>query len=109
MNFLSTDKTLIRVFKLENSCKNWNNKFYSYETSDDIADGNEDGLFSIKRTSDNKGMITVAKRIDREAASEHLLTVKCFKKSARPHSFRKQYNRQVKSLIESYSIRYVKF
>jgi hypothetical protein len=68
-------------------------------TSNDFSDGNEDGLFSINRTSDNKGMITVAKRIDREAASEHLLTVKCFKMSARPHSLRKQYNRQVNNLI----------
>ncbi|PNF39070.1 hypothetical protein B7P43_G04343 [Cryptotermes secundus] len=59
-----------------------------------ITYGNEDGLFSINRTSDNKGMITVAKRVDRETASEHLLTVKCFKKSAKPHSLRKQYNRQ---------------
>ncbi|KDR10809.1 Cadherin-23 [Zootermopsis nevadensis] len=59
-----------------------------------ITYGNEDGLFSIMHTSDNKGMITVAKRLDREAASEHLITVKCFKKSSRPRSLRKQYNRQ---------------
>jgi hypothetical protein len=65
----------------------------------DFPDGNEDGLFSINCTSDNKGMITVAKRLDREAVSEHLLTVKCFKKSARPQSLRKHYNRQVKSSV----------
>jgi hypothetical protein len=77
----------------------WNEKCDSYESFNNFSDGNEDALFSIKHMPDNKGMITVAKRIDREAASEHLLTVKCFKKSARPHSLRKQYNRQVKGLI----------
>jgi len=72
---------------------------HSYEAMLDFSDGNEEGLFIINRTADNKGMITVAKRIDRETGSEHLLTVKCFKKSAKPHSLRKQYNRQVPALV----------
>ncbi|KAJ9576330.1 hypothetical protein L9F63_006830, partial [Diploptera punctata] len=59
-----------------------------------ITYGNEDRLFSINRTSENKGLITVAKRLDREVASEHLLTVKCFKKSLTPRGLQKQYNRQ---------------
>jgi hypothetical protein len=71
----------------------------SYEAVVEFSDGNEEGLFIINRTANNKGMVTVAKRIDREAGSEHLLTVKCFKKSARPHSLRKQYNRQVPALV----------
>ena len=71
----------------------------SHDALHDFSDGNEDGLFSINRTTDNKGIITVAKRIDREAGSEHLLTVKCFKKAAKPHSLRKQYNRQVTTAL----------
>ncbi|XP_068081067.1 cadherin-87A [Anabrus simplex] len=59
-----------------------------------ITYGNEDGLFTINRTEDNKGLITVAKRLDREAASEHVLTIQCFKKSLKPMSLRKKYNRQ---------------
>lgn len=75
----------------------WN--VHSYEALHDFSDGDEEGLFSINRTTDNKGMITVAKRIDREAGSEYLLTIKCFKMSAKPHSLRKQYNRQVTALV----------
>ncbi|XP_047097698.1 cadherin-23 [Schistocerca piceifrons] len=59
-----------------------------------ITYGNEDGLFNISRTIDNRGLITVAKRLDREESAEHVLTVKCFKRSLRPQSLRKQYNRQ---------------
>lgn len=72
---------------------------HTYDNVLEFSDGNEEGLFIINRTADNKGMITVAKRIDREAGSEHLLTVKCFKKSTKPYSLRKQYNRQVPALV----------
>lgn len=33
------------------------------------TDGNDDGLFGVNRTSDNRGMIYVKGRIDREAVS----------------------------------------
>ncbi|KAE8743505.1 hypothetical protein FOCC_FOCC010892 [Frankliniella occidentalis] len=59
-----------------------------------ITYGNEHDLFSISRTPENGAVIRVARRLDREEAAEHLLTVKCFKKSARPQSMRKPYNRQ---------------
>ncbi|XP_063220299.1 cadherin EGF LAG seven-pass G-type receptor 3 isoform X2 [Bacillus rossius redtenbacheri] len=59
-----------------------------------ITFGNEDGLFSIKRTDDNKGVISVARRVDRETAAEHMLTVKCFKLFSPPPSYRKQYSKQ---------------
>nr|CAD7404261.1 unnamed protein product [Timema poppensis] len=61
-------------------------------------DGNENGLFAIKRTDDNKGVITVVKRLDRETTSEHLITVKCFKMSSKPLIHQKQYNKQEPSL-----------
>ncbi|PSN50227.1 hypothetical protein C0J52_07794 [Blattella germanica] len=63
------------------------------EAVDEDIDGNEEGLFAID-TSENKGLITIARRVDRESASEHILTIKCFKKSTTPFSLRKQYNRQ---------------
>nr|CAD7195628.1 unnamed protein product [Timema douglasi] len=63
-----------------------------------IIDGNENGLFAIKRTYDNKGVITVVKRLDRETTSEHLITVKCFKMSSKPLIHQKQYNKQEPSL-----------
>lgn len=50
----------------------------------------------MSRTADNAAVIKVARRLDREEAAEHLLTVKCFKKSARPQSLRKPYSRQVR-------------
>ena len=59
-----------------------------------ITYGNEHDLFSVSRTPDNEAVIKVARRLDREEAAEHLLTVKCFKKSARPLSLRKPYSRQ---------------
>ncbi|KAF4531725.1 hypothetical protein B566_EDAN008938, partial [Ephemera danica] len=43
-----------------------------------ITYGNEDGLFNITRDAENRGIIRVAKRVDREAAAEHLLTIKCY-------------------------------
>ncbi|KAJ1528348.1 hypothetical protein ONE63_006768 [Megalurothrips usitatus] len=59
-----------------------------------ITYGNEHDLFSVSRTPENGAVIRVARRLDREEAAEHLITVKCFKKSARPQSMRKPYNRQ---------------
>lgn len=47
----------------------------------------------MTRTPDNSAVLRVARRLDREETAEHLLTVKCFKKSARPQSMRKPYNR----------------
>nr|CAD7590794.1 unnamed protein product [Timema genevievae] len=52
----------------------------------------------ISRTVDNKGVITVVKRLDRETTSEHLITVKCFKMSSKPPIHQKQYNKQEPSL-----------
>ncbi|GLG95415.1 Cadherin-87A, partial [Gryllus bimaculatus] len=65
-----------------------------------IIDGNELGLFNISRTEDNKGLLTVVKRVDREATAEHILTVKCFKKNLHLSGLRKTYNRQDPSEIQ---------
>ncbi|KAK8401064.1 hypothetical protein O3P69_002684 [Scylla paramamosain] len=44
-----------------------------------ITDGNDGGLFAINRTSDNRGMIYVNKRIDREEVEAVTLTLLCGK------------------------------
>lgn len=62
-------------------------------------DGNEDGLFGIKRLENNSALINITGRIDRESNGEHLITVKCFKFSATPQSLRKMYNKQVSCLL----------
>lgn len=54
------------------------------------------GIFSIKRTDNNKATISLEDRLDREAASHYLLTVKCFRKDSRPAQLEnKPYNRLV--------------
>ncbi|XP_050735767.1 cadherin-23-like [Eriocheir sinensis] len=44
-----------------------------------ITDGNDRGLFAINRTFDNRGMIFVSKRIDREEVDSVTLTLLCGK------------------------------
>ncbi|XP_050342547.1 cadherin-23 [Nymphalis io] len=57
-----------------------------------ITAGNELELIKIKRTNDSKALLIAAARLDREAVSRQLLTVKCFKYGTKPrHS--KSYNR----------------
>lgn len=60
-----------------------------------LVDGNEDNMFVLNQTEDNKAVLTVGNRLDREMASQFIITVKCFKLSAMPNSLRKSYNRQV--------------
>lgn len=57
-----------------------------------IIDGNELGLFTIERAPNNTGIIRSMSRLDREARSQHLLTVRCFKAGTRT-PLRKSYNR----------------
>lgn len=61
-----------------------------------FVDGNELGLFIIEKTDDNVGLIKNVGRLDREAAHQHLLIIKCFKASTRNTQVtRKPFNRLV--------------
>ena len=48
-----------------------------------IIYGNEDGIFGIQRDSASRGLITLERRLDREQAGLHSLTVRCFKPADR--------------------------
>ena len=48
-----------------------------------ISDGNDDGVFGISRDDQNRGIITLEKRLDREMSGLHVLTIKCFEPSDR--------------------------
>ena len=43
-----------------------------------IIFGNEENVFAINRDEENRGIITLNKRLDREKAGLHTLTIKCF-------------------------------
>ena len=43
------------------------------------SDGNDDRIFEIIRGESNEGVLTLAKRLDREFSGLHLLTIKCFR------------------------------
>ena len=43
-----------------------------------IIYGNDNGIFGIYRDEENKGILTVEKRLDREQGGLHKLTIKCF-------------------------------
>ncbi|XP_059061390.1 cadherin-23 [Achroia grisella] len=49
-----------------------------------ITDGNKLGLLTLERTNNSKAVIRVAARLDREAISKELITVKCFKYNTKP-------------------------
>uniref|UniRef100_A0A1B6GN15 Cadherin domain-containing protein n=2 Tax=Cuerna arida TaxID=1464854 RepID=A0A1B6GN15_9HEMI len=59
-----------------------------------ITYGNEDNMFVLNTTEDNRAVLLVGNRLDRETASQYIITIKCFKSSALPSSLRKPYNRQ---------------
>ncbi|XP_001607435.2 cadherin-23 [Nasonia vitripennis] len=60
-----------------------------------ITYGNEAGLFAVERLSNNSAVIKSTKRLDREEAEKHLLTIKCFKYSTGySDTVPKPYNRQ---------------
>jgi len=48
-----------------------------------IIYGNDDGVFGISRDDQNRGIITLEKRLDREMSGLHVLTIKCFEPSDR--------------------------
>jgi len=43
-----------------------------------IIYGNDDDIFGISQDKDNRGIISVEKRLDREHSGLHVLTIKCF-------------------------------
>uniref|UniRef100_A0A336M3U9 CSON011722 protein n=1 Tax=Culicoides sonorensis TaxID=179676 RepID=A0A336M3U9_CULSO len=66
-----------------------------------FIDGNEQGLFAINRTDDNKAVISTKKPLDHETADSYILTVKCFKFDAlKQFDYRKPYNPHEKSEIK---------
>ena len=58
--------------------------------------GNDFGLLKLERTNDSKALIIAAARLDREAISKQLITVKCFKYGTKPR-LTKNYNRLVRN------------
>lgn len=63
-----------------------------------ITSGNEFGLVKLERTNDSKAVIVAVARLDREAISKILLTLKCFKFDTKPR-LNKAYNRLVSIII----------
>lgn len=58
-----------------------------------FIDGNQEEIFSIQRTVNNSAVITTLKKLDREATSFYLLTVKCFQYGVKKsHISRGLYN-----------------
>ncbi len=69
-----------------------------------IVDGNDDRLFAIERGPSNEGIVTLARRLDREYAALHVLTIKCFRPYERNvKSGHKKYDSNVSSLTASRS------
>ncbi|XP_072941019.1 cadherin-87A [Epargyreus clarus] len=64
-----------------------------------ITAGNEFALVKLKRTNDSKALVIAAARLDREAVSKQLITVKCFKYGTTPR-LNKGYNRLDPSEIQ---------
>lgn len=64
-----------------------------------ITYGNDGGLFGVNRTSDNRGMIYVKGRIDREAVDSVTLTLLCSKLGRRMPS-RKNYDRANPAMMQ---------
>ena len=57
-----------------------------------IIYGNDDDIFAINRDDENKAIISLNKRLDREVSGLHTLTIKCFPLS-RGRSLRQPYNK----------------
>ncbi|XP_068630269.1 cadherin-87A [Battus philenor] len=64
-----------------------------------VTAGNELALVKLERTNDSKALIRTAARLDREAISRLLLTIKCFKYGTTP-ILNKSYNRLDPSEIQ---------
>ena len=61
-----------------------------------LSDGNDNGVFGISRDDQNRGIITLDKRLDREKSGLHTLTIKCFEPADRVHKVgKKPYDRLV--------------
>jgi len=59
-----------------------------------IIYGNDNGVFGISRDDQNRGIITLDKRLDREKSGLHTLTIKCFEPADRAHKVgKKPYDR----------------
>lgn len=65
--------------------------------------GNELDLLRLERTDDSKALIVAAMRLDREAVSRQLLTVKCFKLGTRAR-INRSYNRLVSGISNMVSL-----
>ncbi|CAL1286590.1 unnamed protein product [Larinioides sclopetarius] len=59
-----------------------------------ILNGNEDDVFSIRRSSNNEGELMIQKRIDREKVDKFTLTIKVSKPSEPVTEFGEPYNYQ---------------
>ena len=62
-------------------------------------DGNDDGVFGIERDENNKEIISIKKRLDREQGGLHVLSIKCFEPSDNNiRNLRKPYDKMVSGL-----------
>ena len=62
-----------------------------------IIYGNDEGIFTIERDVNNKGILKLQKRLDRERGGLHTLTIKCFEPSDQSiRNLRKPYDKMVK-------------
>lgn len=55
-----------------------------------IIYGNDDGIFGITRDDQNRGIISLDKRLDREMSGLHVLTIKCFEPTDRARAVAKK-------------------
>jgi len=55
-----------------------------------IIYGNDNGIFGINRDDQNRGIITLEKRLDREMKGLHTLTIKCFEPTERINKISKK-------------------
>ena len=61
-----------------------------------IIYGNDEGIFSIERDTNNRGILKLQKRLDRERGGLHTLTIKCFEPSDKSiRNLRKPYDKMV--------------
>ncbi|XP_054723337.1 cadherin-23-like, partial [Uloborus diversus] len=65
-----------------------------------ILNGNDDGIFGIRRSMDNAGELIVQKRIDRENVTKFTLTIKVCKPSEPVTEYGEPYNYQDLSQIQ---------
>ena len=74
--------------------------FVKSKTHVQLIDGNDDRIFDIVRGENNESVLILAKRLDREFAGQHLLTIKCFRPYERNvKSKRSKYDSMVRLLL----------